>query len=170
MRSEPLGEQRTQLLPGARLGERLGRESQDRAQIDVAERRSELAVARELGVEHRLHERAQPEAVIGRDEMDRPAHDDDARDPALDEEVGERLRAEVGEARPEAGVRIVRNLRLEPDEVVDHRERRHRRAVEEVLAGKGRAVELAGGQAFRAHEPILRTGALPLFDLHCGWP
>ena len=78
-----------------------------------------LSVPAQLGFEDRLHERAQQQAVVGGDEVDRPAHDADAHElPAL-EQLRHRLRPEVLEPRPERRVRVVRHLCLHPDEVVD---------------------------------------------------
>jgi hypothetical protein len=114
-------------------------------------------VACQLGVEHGLRERPEQEAVVRRDEVDRPAHHDDPDDGPLDEQVGELLGPEVRQSRPEARVRVERDLRLHSHEVLDHPEGRHVRALEEVLAREGRPVELAERQAVRAHRRILLT-------------
>lgn len=50
-------------------------------------------MASQLGVEHRLGERSQLEAVVGADEVDRPAHDDDPHDAAVQQQLRELVHA-----------------------------------------------------------------------------
>ena len=104
-----------------------------------------LRVPPQLGLEDGLHERTQQQAVVGGDEVDRPAHHADAHDlPAL-EQLRQRLRPEPLEPRPEPGVRVVRNLRLHADEVLDGRERRPRVPLEQELPRERRAVQRPAG-------------------------
>ncbi len=81
-------------------------------------------MAPELSFEDRLHQRAKEQAVAGRKEVDRPAHDPNPDNLAPLEELRERLRPEACEPRPECGVRVVRHLRLQPDQVTDRVEDR----------------------------------------------
>ena len=92
---------------------------------------------------------------VGGDEVDRPAHDDDPHDGASDEAVGERLRSEAVDPRPERRVRVERHLRLEPDEVRDDVEDGRLGAREQVLAGQGRAAERPSGEDVAGHAAIL---------------
>ena len=121
-----------------------------------------LAVPAQLGFENRLHERAQQQAVVGGDEVDRPAHDADPHElPAL-EQLRQRLRPEALEPRPERRVRVVRHLRLHADEVLDGRERRQRRPLEQELARERGAVQRPVAQHF--HDPAIlaaRAGTRP---------
>ena len=121
---ETLRKDRTQLDPAPGLLRKdCPRELDHRLQVDVAERRPVLGVAPQLCLEDRLHEWTQQQAVVGRDEVDRPAHDADAHGlPAL-EQLRQRLRPEPLEPRPERRVRVVRHLRLHADEMFDRRER-----------------------------------------------
>ena len=77
------------------LRERRGRVREDGREVDALEGGRRVAVPSQLGVQHRLHQRPEQEAVLGGDEVDRPAHDDDPHDVASDEAVGERLRSEA---------------------------------------------------------------------------
>ena len=118
-----LGQRAPELGAGARpLGEESGSVGEDGAEVDAAQRRRMLRMAGQLPVEHRLDERAEQEAVVGADEVDRRPHDDDPDDAPLHEELGERLGPEPLEARPESRVRVEWNLGLEADEVLDRLE------------------------------------------------
>ena len=83
-----------------------------------------VAVPPELSLEDGLHERAQQQAVVGREEVNRPAHDAGPNDFATIEEVRERLGPKALEPGPEPGVRVVRDLSLQPDQVPDRVEDR----------------------------------------------
>jgi hypothetical protein len=61
------------------------------------------------------------------------------------------------DARPEARVRIERDLRLHADEVLDERQRLDRRAPQQMLALERRAVELPRGEEVWRHAPILSS-------------
>jgi hypothetical protein len=98
-------------------------------------------MACELGVQHGLHERAEAQHVVGRDEVDGRPHHGRPHDAALEEEIGERLRPESVESRPEREVRVARDLRLQTDEVLDGVERGSRIAMEEQLALERRTPE-----------------------------
>ncbi len=137
-----LGQRAPELGPGARpLGEESGSVGEDGAEVDAAQRRRMLRMTGQLPVEHGLDERAEEEAVVGADEVDRRPHDDGPHDPPLHEELGERLGPEPLEARPESRVRVEGNLGLEADEVLDRLEGRHGRAAKEQLALERRPVQ-----------------------------
>ena len=70
--------------------------SQDGLQVDPDETGRELAVPRELGVEHRLHQRTHLEGIARGDEVDRSPHHDDANDAHDPREAG---RARRGRSR-----------------------------------------------------------------------
>ena len=103
-------------------------------------------MAGQLGVEHGLEQRSQLEAVVGGDEVDRPAHDDDADDGAVEQQLRQRARVEPVEARPQADVRVLRLLRLQPDEVGDDVERRTIDALEQQLPRQRGSVQGSGRQ------------------------
>ena len=87
MLGEALGEQPPQLRHGAGpLVEQRAGDLQHGVEIDAGECRRVVAVAGHLAVEHRLDERAQQQGVVGRDEVDRPPHDDDPHDPPFPEQ------------------------------------------------------------------------------------
>jgi hypothetical protein len=92
-------------------------------------------------VQDRLHQRTEPPRVAGRDQVDRAAHQRHADDGAIDQPIGELIRAESLEAIPQPDVGRVRRLRLEPDEVLDEPRGRHRRPAQEVLPVERRAVQ-----------------------------
>ena len=98
---------------------------ENRREVDTVERRAVVAVAGELGVEHRLHQRTQEQAIVGGDEVQGRSHRHDAHDLAVDEEPAELVRIEPFEPRPQADIGVERHLGLHPDEVLD---RRHARA------------------------------------------
>lgn len=68
-----------------------------RAQVEPGDRGRELAMPRELRVEHWLDERSQEERVVRRDEVDRRAHHREAHDSPVDQRVTERLGGEARE-------------------------------------------------------------------------
>ena len=139
---EPLREERAQLGPAPRLlRQERPRERDHRCQVHDPKSGAVLRMPPQLGLEDGLHERTQQEAVVGGDEVNRPAHDTDAHHlPAL-EQLGQRLRPEPLEPRPEPGVRVVRNLRLHADEVLHRRERRQLIPLEQELPRERRAVQ-----------------------------
>ena len=149
---EPLGERRAELGAGARpLGEERARVLDDGVEVDAHEVGSVRAVAAKLPREHRLRQRPEEQAVVGRDEVDRPAHEVHPHDLALLEQPAELVRPEALEARPERRVRVQRLLRLHADEVVDGVERRELRAAQQQLPLEGRAVEGAVAEDVGAH-------------------
>ena len=78
---ESVGERGAQLGTGARaFREQRTSEVEHRCEIPVVNERAEVAMPPQLGVEHRLHERAQREAVGCADEVDGCAHEGDAHD------------------------------------------------------------------------------------------
>ena len=108
-----------------------------------------------LAIEDRLHERPEPQAVVGADEMDRAPHHDDPHDlPGL-EQLRHDLRVEGSEARPEADVRVAGHLRLHADQVLDHGKRGSIGPHQEVLAGEGGAVQRAIAEQVGRHRLIL---------------
>ena len=139
---EPLGERGPKLRAGQRPpAERDSPVREDRLEIQAFEDRREVAVARQLDIEHRLDERTEGERVLARDEVDRPAHHDDPDEPSRGQGVGERGRLEALETRPQGRVRVVRDLRLEPDETADCVLHTERGALEQKLARERRAVQ-----------------------------
>ncbi len=148
-------EERTQLSACPWLLERCSTGLDDGIQVDAAQVRREVAVPPELRLEDRLSQRAEQKAVIGRDQVDRPAHDADSHDVAVLEQLRERLRPELGEPRPEAGVRVVRHLGLQADEMPHRVERRQLGALEQQLAGERRPVQRPFPED-TAHAAILR--------------
>ena len=96
---ELLGSASPQLPAGARLlGEQLAREREHRLEVDADERRPVLGVARQLARRAPADERAQRQAVVRGDQVDRAAHHDDAHDRAVDEQPRQRVRVEVRRA------------------------------------------------------------------------
>jgi hypothetical protein len=149
---EPLGERSAQLAAAVRpVTQQLPRHGQHRAEIDALEVRRELGVAAQLGVEHRLRERAQQQGVIGRDEVDGAPHDDDPHQLATDEGLRDVVGFEALEPRPQRDVRVTGHLGLQPDEVVDGVVHRHRHSPEEQLAGERRPAEGARRQHLGGH-------------------
>ena len=108
-------------------------------------------MARELTVEHGLHERAHRQAVGRSDEVDRAPHHDDADDGAVDEESRQLVGPELLQAGPQAEVRVRRELRLHAHQMLDRVQRRSAGPLEQELAGEGGAVELAAGEPVRCH-------------------
>jgi len=151
-----------QLRPGARaLGHERPHERQRRGDVEPAERGRVLPMPGELSVEHGLHERAQHQAVVGADEMERGAHGDDADDAPLEQQRRELLRTEMIEPRPQRRVRVQRDLRLQTDEVLDRVEHRQGRPAEQQLALQRRSVQRLQAENLRAHRPDSRRT--------CGW-
>ena len=124
---------------------------QDRVEVQPHQGRPELAVAGQLGVEHRLHERTQHEAVVSGDEVKGGPHDDDADHAPVEEELAETLGREAVEARPQGQVRVVRHLGLQTHQVVHRLDGRRGRAVQQQLASEGGPVELAARESIRNH-------------------
>ena len=147
MVGESLGQRSAQLGAGVRsLGEQRPSDGQDRIEVDVAERGREVAVAGKLGVEHGLHERAEEQAVVGADEVDRRPHDDRPHDASLEQQLREGPGTEPLEPRPECRVRVRRNLRLQSDELLDRAQDRQVRALKKQLALERRPVQLPATQ------------------------
>ncbi len=116
-----------------------------------------LRVPPQLRLEDRLHQRTQQQAVVGGDEVDRPAHDADAHDLAALEQLRQRLRPEPLEPRPEPGIRIVWDLRLHADEVLHRRERRPRVPLQQQLPRERRTVQRPPAEHL-VHPAILADG------------
>ena len=112
-------------------------------------------MARELTVEHRLHERAQHEAVVGCHEVQRRPHHHDAHDLAVEQQLRQLVGSEPIESRPQPNVGIQRYLGLHADQVLDGVEHAHARPAEQQLTLEGRAVEHAAAQGVSAHMVIL---------------
>ena len=149
---EPLRQCGAELAPGERpLREQLPSMVENRPEVDSGERRRELAMTCELGVEHRLHQRPERQAIAGRDEVDRRPHHGRAHDGAIRQELRERLRPEPVEARPEGDVRVAGHLRLKPDQMLDRLERCQLRALEQQLPSERRAAEGARAERLRGH-------------------
>ncbi len=117
-------------------------------------------MAAQLGDEDGLHERTQRQAVVGADEVDRGAHDDDPHDGAVQQQLRELLRIEARQARPQPEVRVVRHLRLHPDEVLDGLECRGVGALEQALACERRPVQRARAQDVAAHQAAIVAGKM----------
>ena len=149
---EPLRECEAELAPGEwPLREELSGVVEDRPEIDALEGRGELRVPCELGVEHRLHQGPEGQAIAGRDEMDRRPHHRRAYDGAIRQELRERLRPEPVEARPEGDVGVAGHLGLEPDEALGRLERCQLRAPEQQLSSQRRPPEGARAEGPRGH-------------------
>ena len=117
-------------------------------------------MAFQLAVEHGLDERTQQQGVGGGHEMQRPADHDDADHLAIEEQPRKCFGIEIDEPGPQTDVRVRGNLGLEPDEVGDGVEHRHRAALEEVLARERRSVQRACSQPVgTAHASIVARGA-----------
>ncbi len=112
-------------------------------------------MAGHLAVEHRLDEGPEQQGVVGGDEVDRPAHDDDPHDAPFPQQRGQVVGDEAVEPRPQPEVRVQRYLGLHADEVVDGVERRAAGALEEQLAGQRRPVQGARRQDIGGHAAIL---------------
>jgi hypothetical protein len=106
----------------------------------------------ELAVEHRLHERSEPQSIIGADEVDRRPHEGDPHDLPVLEQLSQLLRAKADEPRPQRRVGVERNLRLQPYELLDRVERRQGRTAQQQLPRESRAIERAVAQDIPAHE------------------
>ena len=152
---KPRREERAQLGARPRLLERCPAGFDDGIQVDAAQVRREVSVPPELPLEDRLSQRAEQKAVVGRDQVDRPAHDADPHDVAVLEQLRERLRPELGEPRPEAGVRVARHLGLQADQMPHRVERRQLGTLEQQLAGERRPVQRLLPED-TAHAAILR--------------
>ena len=101
------------------------------------------------------------ERVVGRDEVDRPAHEHDPDRVPLLHRLRQRGRVEAGEAGVERDVGRGGELGLEPDEVLGGGERVHRDRLEEELAGEQRPVERALREDGLGHRPSLPSGFAP---------
>ena len=126
-------------------------------------------MTRELAGEDRLHERAEQQAVLGADEVDRRAHHDGANDAPIDDQVRELLRPEALQARPERRVRVQRYLRLQANEVLDHLEHRSARAAQQVLALECGPVQSPQAEHVAAHGAIVARGAIASLPCRKAW-
>jgi hypothetical protein len=131
-RQRPLGQQ-----PTARGHQVVGR--------DVAGGPAHLAAVA-LPVEGRLHPRSQREGVVGGEHVDGAAQGEEPHRLPSGERAGQLLGVEAVEAGREGEVRRQVLLRLQADEVLDHLQRRDRRAREQVLAQQQRPVEVPAAQ------------------------
>src|SRR5206468_754039 len=101
----------------SRLGVHEGATSRDDGvEVDVDQALAELALLDPI--EHGLDERAQAPRVACGDQVDRPAHEREPDDTALDEQLRQGLRSERLESRPQSRVGGVRRLCLETDEML----------------------------------------------------
>jgi hypothetical protein len=137
------------------LGEPLACVRQHGLELDPAERRGILGMAGEIPVEHGLRDRAQEEAVLGREEVDGRPHRDDPHDAPPGEELAQVVGPEALEPSPEGEVGVPRHLRLEADEVADCVERGQVRALEEELPRERRTVEGSERQTVGAQGAIM---------------
>ena len=80
------------------FGEELPGEVEHRLEVEPRERRPEVAVCRQLLVEHRLHQRPELQAVVGGDEVQRAAHHHDAHDCTVEHQLRELFGAEPDES------------------------------------------------------------------------
>ena len=97
-------------------------------------------------VHDRLHERAQVPCIAGGDEMDRPAHQREPDDRAVEESRRELLRVERDDPAPEPRVGGVRRLCLHADELLKDVLDRSARPFEQELASQCRSIDLAQTQ------------------------
>jgi hypothetical protein len=91
-----------------------------------------------------MHDRPQPERVVGRDEVERPTHERHPDGRSIADEVAEIPGPEAVEPRPQARIRRGRDLGLHADEVLERRRDGHIRrrcATKEHLAGEERAIQ-----------------------------
>ena len=123
------------------LPQQLAREREDGPEVNARAARGELGVPRELGVEDRLHQRAQRQAVVRAHQVDRRAHDDGPDGPPPLDQAGQLSGPEAVEPRPQRRVGVVRHLRLEADEVLHGVEDGHLGAAQQQLAGERGAVQ-----------------------------
>ena len=107
-------------------------------------------------------ERAEQQRVAHRDEVDGAPHERQPHERAVGQHAAELVRVEALQPRPQAVVGRRVRLRLEPDEVLDHRRRRASRTpAQQQLAVEQRAVERACVEDLGAHSPTsasARTG------------
>lgn len=104
LRYEPRPELRDR--PRLRLDE-VDPAGDDRSELESGERAGERA-GRERPLDRGLQQRPDADAIAGRDEMERPAHERHADEPALDERLAEGLGVECAQARPEANIGVER--------------------------------------------------------------
>jgi hypothetical protein len=119
-------------------------ELHEAVEVDALQRRAEQRAHAPL--HHRLHERAQLQAVAGGDDVQRPAHERDPHDEAAVDHLGELVGLEVLQPRPQPVVRADRVLRLQADEVLERVAHAQRLAPQQELAFEERAVERARAQ------------------------
>ena len=102
-------------------------------------------------VQHGLHEGPQQQAVVRRDEMQRPAHHRESHQRPVVDQIRYRHRVEAGEPRPQADVRVVRDLRLQTHEVVHGVARGDGRAFQQQLPSERCPVQRAHREHLRGH-------------------
>ena len=102
------------------------------------------------GDQHWVVQPAQGQAVAGRHQVQRAAHEQHPHRRPLLEQVREVGGHEVVQPGPDADVGLLRFLRLEPHEVLDEVQRGSAGTGEQVLAGEQGPVERAGVQ----HRPV----------------
>ncbi len=108
-------------------------------------------MATQLGVEHRLEQGTQQQAVVGGEQVDRGPHHHRAHQGSRLDEVTGGLGVERREARPQREVRVARDLRLQADQVVDGLEWSELAPLQQQLAGERGPPEGATGQGAAAH-------------------
>jgi hypothetical protein len=157
---ETLLERRAQLRSREwALGVQVARMREHRPQVDAAEGRRKLGMPRDLGVEHRLHQRPELEAVVGAQQVERRSHRCDPHCLPLLDQRCELVGPEPLEPRPQSRVRVERHLRLQADEVLDRVERRQRVASQQELALERGSVERATAENVSGQAVPKRTAA-----------
>jgi hypothetical protein len=156
----PLDEPPAELAPGQRaVGDELlpdgGRELRG-----VSAAHPPPVRAAVVALDDDLQQRTQSEGVADGHEVDRRAHQGEAHDRTLGEHPAQLVRVEALQPRPQAVVGRHRRLRLEPEEVLDHRRDRDVRAAQQSLALEQRPVERTGTENLIAHrQHIIVSGA-----------
>src|SRR6185436_12440567 len=104
------------------------------------------AAREQVALLHRLQHRPQGQAVAGADEVDRRPHQRQPHHLPLHQQRRQLVGAEAAQARPQGVVGRLGRLRLQPHQVVDDVDRRHRPALQEELTGQQGPVQRPGLQ------------------------
>ncbi len=114
--------------------------------IEVEARQALAIGAFQATLDHSLEQRAHRQAVARAHQVDGRSHQRDPHSLAVGEQLGQLGMLEAFQPRPQADIGRVGRLRLHADKMIDHIDRRHRNALEQVLPRQQRAVERAPTQ------------------------
>ena len=106
----------------------------------------------------RLHQRAKRQTVAGGDQVDGRAHQRNPYHLPLNEQLGQTLRLETFQPRPQTVIPRVGRLRLQPDQSLDRIEHWHLPAAHQHLSLQRGAVERAQAEYY-IHREISIVGA-----------